>query len=103
LSGEFKGAQIRWTVHQKKSFAIVDTVTKADYLLLSHDEFSILLDRLYLTYIHNPLSADPALACHAAQKLHQWALKMSVFSYHMEHVVGELNNWTGFMTRWVVG
>jgi RNase H-like domain found in reverse transcriptase len=41
LSGEFKGAQLRWTVPEKEGFAFVDTVTKEDYLLLSHDEFSI--------------------------------------------------------------
>jgi hypothetical protein len=28
---------------------------------------------------------------------------MSVFSYRMEHVMGELNYWTGLMTRWGVG
>jgi Integrase zinc binding domain len=27
---------------------------------------------------------------------------MSVFSYHMEHVMGELNYWTDLMTRWGV-
>jgi RNase H-like domain found in reverse transcriptase len=51
LLGEFKGAQLRWTVPEKEGFAIVDTVTKVDYLLLSHDEISILSDHLNLTYI----------------------------------------------------
>jgi hypothetical protein len=37
LSGEFKGAQLRWTVPEKEGFAIDDTVTKVDHLLLSHD------------------------------------------------------------------
>jgi RNase H-like domain found in reverse transcriptase len=37
LSGKLKDAQLRWTVPEKKCFAIVDTVTKVDYLLLSHD------------------------------------------------------------------
>jgi RNase H-like domain found in reverse transcriptase len=49
LSGEFKDAQIRWTVPEKDGFAIVDTVIKVDYLLLSHEEFSILSDHLNLT------------------------------------------------------
>jgi RNase H-like domain found in reverse transcriptase len=62
LSGEFKGAQLRWTVPEKECFAIVDTVTKVDYLLLSPVEFSILSDDLNLTYIYNPPSADPSLA-----------------------------------------
>jgi hypothetical protein len=78
-------------------------VTKADYLLLSHDEFSILSDHLNLTYIYNPLSEDPSLARHVVHKLQRWALKMSVFSYRMEHVMGELNYWTDIMKRWRVG
>jgi RNase H-like domain found in reverse transcriptase len=91
LSGEFKGAQLRWTVPEKEGFAIVDTVTKVDYLLLSHDEFSIMSDDLNLTYIYNPLSTDPTLARHFVHKLQRWALKMSVFFYRMEHVMGELD------------
>jgi RNase H-like domain found in reverse transcriptase len=99
LSGEFKGAQLRWTVPEKEGFAIVDTVTKMDYLLPSHDEFSILSDHLNITYIYNPLSANPTLARRVVYKLQSWALKMSVFSYRMEHVMGELNYWTDLLTR----
>jgi RNase H-like domain found in reverse transcriptase len=77
LSGELKGAQLRCTVPEKEGFAIVDTVTKVDYLLPSHD--SILSDHLNLTYIYNPLSADPTLARHVLHKLQRWALKMFVF------------------------
>jgi hypothetical protein len=74
-----------------------------DYFLLSHDEFSILSDHLNLTYINNPLSADPTLARHVVHKLQRWALKMSVFPYRMEHVMGELKYWKDLMTRWGVG
>jgi RNase H-like domain found in reverse transcriptase len=59
LSRELKGAKQRWTVPEKEGFAIVDTVTEVDYLLLSHDVFSILSDHLKLAYIYNPLSAGP--------------------------------------------
>jgi RNase H-like domain found in reverse transcriptase len=90
FSGEFKGAQLRWTVPEKEGFAIVDTVTKVDYLLLNHGEFSILSDHLNLTYIYNPLSADPTLARHIAHKLQRWALKMSVLFYRTEHVWARL-------------
>jgi hypothetical protein len=71
--------------------------------LLRHDEFSILPDHPNLTYIYNPLSVDPTLARHVVHKLQGWALKMSVFSYRMEHVMGDLNYWTDLMTRWGVG
>jgi hypothetical protein len=99
LSGEFKGAQLRWTVPEKEGFAIVDTVTKVDYLLLSHDKFSILSDHLNLTYIYNPLSADPTLARHIVHKLQRWALKMSVYSYRIDHMMGELNYLIDLMKR----
>jgi hypothetical protein len=69
LSGEFKGAQLRLTVPEKEGFAVVDTVTKVDYLLRSHDEFSILSDHLNLTYIYNPLSTDHTIARHDVHKL----------------------------------
>jgi hypothetical protein len=52
-------SQHRWTVPEKEGFAFVDTVTKVDYLLPSHDEFSILSGHLNLTYIYNPLSVKP--------------------------------------------
>jgi hypothetical protein len=103
LSGDFKGAQLRWTVPEKEGFAIVDAVTKVDYLLLCHDELSILSYHLDLAYIYNPLSADRTLARHVVHKLKRWALTMSVFSYRMEHLMGELNYWTDLMTRWGVG
>jgi RNase H-like domain found in reverse transcriptase len=94
LSGGFKGTRLRWTVPEKEGLAIADTVTKVDYLLLSHDEFSILSDHLNLTYIYNPLLADPTLARHVVHKLQRLALNIAVFSYRMEHVMGELNYWT---------
>jgi RNase H-like domain found in reverse transcriptase len=99
LSGEFKGVQLRWTAPEKECFAIVDTVTKVNYLLLSDDELSILSYHLNLKYIYNPLSADLILARHVVHKLQRCGLKMSVFSYLIEHMMGELNYWTDLMTR----
>jgi Integrase zinc binding domain len=70
---------------------------------MTSSRFSILSDHFNLTYIYNPLSADPTLARYVVHKLQRWALKMSVFSYRMEHVMGELNYWTDLMTRWGIG
>jgi hypothetical protein len=69
LPGEFEGAQQGWTESEKEIFAIVDTVTKVSYLLLSYDEFSILSDNLNLTYIYNPHSTDSTLARQVAETL----------------------------------
>jgi hypothetical protein len=61
-----------------------------------------ILISLNFTYIYNALSADPTIARHVVHKLQRWALKMSVLSYRIEHVMGELNYWTDLMTRWGV-
>jgi hypothetical protein len=82
---------------------VVDTVTKVGYLFLSHDELSILSDHLNLTYIYNPLPADPTLSRHVSHKLQRWRLNMTIFSYRMERVLGELNYWTSLMNRWGLG
>jgi hypothetical protein len=103
LSGEFKGAQQQWTEPEMKGFAIIGTVTNVKYLLLIHDEFSILSDHVNLSYIDNPLPADPTLARHVVHKLQRWELRMYVFSYRREHVMGDLNYWTDLMSRSGVG
>jgi hypothetical protein len=74
-------------------------VTEAYYLLLSREEFLIRSDHLNIAYIYNPLFEDPSLVRHVVHTLQRWALKMSVFSYHMEHEMGELNYWRDLMTR----
>jgi hypothetical protein len=70
--GYFKGSQKRLKIPDKECFAIFDIVTNVDYLLVSDDEFPILPDHLYLTYltyIYNPLSVDPTPDRHAIHKL----------------------------------
>jgi hypothetical protein len=66
-------------------------MAKVNYLLLSHGKISILANHFNLTYIFIPLSAHPTLARHVVHKLQRWALKVSMFSYRMEHVMGELS------------
>jgi hypothetical protein len=100
LSGDFKGTQQRWTVSENSGrFRHRRHSNQGELPSLCHDEFSILSNHLNLTYIYNPLSKDPTLARHVVHKPQRWALKMSVFSYRMEHVIGELNYWTDLMTR----
>jgi hypothetical protein len=92
--------------YQRRKFSLSSTVVvvaRVDYLLLRHDEFSILSDHRNLTNVYNPPPADPTLAHHVLHKLQRWALKMSMFLHRMEHAMGEFNYWTDLMTRWGVG
>jgi Integrase zinc binding domain len=49
------------------------------------------------------MSIDNTTARHVLHKLQCWALKLSVFSYRIEHVAGEFSYWMDLMTRWGVG
>jgi hypothetical protein len=99
-SGRFRGSQERWTIPEKEAFAVIETVTKHSYLLLAAEQFSILSDHFNLKYMYAPLSLDPFLARHTVRKIQRWALKLAAYNYRIEHIAGELNVWTGLLTRW---
>jgi hypothetical protein len=100
-SGRIGGSQERWTIPEKEAFAVIETVTKHSYLLLAAEQFSIhpeqfsiLSNHFNLKYIYAPLSLDPSLARHTVSKIQRWALKLATYNYRIEHIAGELNEWT---------
>jgi RNase H-like domain found in reverse transcriptase/Integrase zinc binding domain len=99
-SGAFKGAELRWGTPEKEGYALVQTVLTFDYLLLRNESFRIFTDHRNLVYIYNPLWVDQTLARHTVHKLQRWALKLSVFNYVIEHIVGEDNVWADLLSRW---
>ncbi len=40
------------------------------------------------------------VAPHIVQKTQRWALQLSEFKFTVEHILGELNTWADFLTRW---
>jgi RNase H-like domain found in reverse transcriptase/Integrase zinc binding domain len=99
-SGAFKGAELRRGTPEKEGYALVQTVLTFDYLMLRNESFRIFTDHRNLVYIYNPLSVDQTLARHIVHKLQRWALKLSVFNYVIEHIVGEGNVWANLLSRW---
>jgi RNase H-like domain found in reverse transcriptase/Integrase zinc binding domain len=99
-SGRFRGSQERWTISEKEAFAVIETVTKHSYLLLAAEQFSRLSDHFNPKYMYAPLSLDRSLARHTVSKILRRALKLTTYNYRIEHIAGQLNVWTDFLTIW---
>jgi RNase H-like domain found in reverse transcriptase len=99
-SGRFRGSKERWTIPEKEAFAVIEAVTKHNYLLLAAEQFSLLPDHFTLKYMYAPLSLDPSLARHTVSKIQRCALKQATYNYRIENIAGELNVWTDLLTRW---
>lgn len=102
LSGAFTGSCAQWSVPEKEGFAVVEAMTKMDFLTYGR-EVTIFTDHANLVYIYDPFGKNPGIARHTACKLMRWALKLSGFRYVIEHVSGDSNVWADMLTRWAVG
>ena len=100
FSGRFTGAMKRWAIVEKEAYAIVITTDKMSWLLKSQNGFALFTYHNNLTYMFNPYRANPNISSHSAAKLVRWALKLSCFTYVIEHIPGEDNVWPDLLTRW---
>lgn len=101
LSGAFKDSSINWSVPEKEGFAIIEAMTKLDYLV-SGSVVWIYTDHANLVYMYDPLGKNPGMPRHTASKLMRWALRMNEFRYIIQHLPGERNVWADMLTRWAV-
>ena len=99
MSGKFTSHSERWSIAEKEGFAIVEAMTKADYIS-SAREVHIYTDHANLVYIFNPYGMNPGVGRHVAQKLMRWEIRLSAFRYVIEFVPGESNVWADILSRW---
>ena len=100
LSGSFVGAMSRWPIIEKEAYAIVVSCDRLDWLFQRADGFSLFTDHHNLLYVFNPGGRQESPSAHSAAKLIRWALRLSAYSYTIEHVPGEENVWADMLTRW---
>ena len=103
LGSEFKGPSRNWSTIEKEGFAIFSTFKTMDYLLMGSDDNHVYTDHRNLLYVFHPTAIEPGLGRHIVSKLQRWALFLSQFPYHIEHVRGEKNVMADMMTRWFAG
>jgi RNase H-like domain found in reverse transcriptase len=73
---------------RKRTFAIVTTCERLDWLLQSVPHFSLFCNHRNLQYIFDLFGQNPQVAKHTANKMIRWALRISTFPYVMEFVPG---------------
>ena len=101
LSGSFKNASSNWSVPEKEGFAIVESMTRLDHIVMGR-QVNIFTDHANLVYLYDPHGKNPGMPRHTATKLMRWALKLSAYRYVVEHLAGERNVWADMLTRWAV-
>ena len=100
LSGSFRKSAASWSTPEKEGFAIVESVTRLDYLLLRPSGFWLFTDHKNLTFIFNPFATHPTMAKHVANKIERWSMKLAAFRYQIVHITGEENVWADLLSRW---
>ena len=101
LSGSFRNASSNWSVPEKEGFAIVESMTRLDHIVMGR-QVNIFTDHANLVYLYDPHGKNPGMPRHTATKLMRWALKLSAYRYVVEHLAGERNVWADMLTRWAV-
>ena len=95
----FTRASSYWSIVEKEAFAVVESMTRLEYLKASK-EVSLFTYHANLVYIYDPHGQNPGIRRHMANNLMRWALKLSGFRYVIEHVPAESNVFADMLTRW---
>ena len=99
ISGSFKGAMSRWSVFEKEAFAIVNAMSRLDYLTCC-GLTNIYTDHRNLVFIFDPQRQQPTMPAYLVSKIQRWALILSQFEYIVSHVPGEYNYFPDLISRW---
>ena len=99
LSGQFRGAQLRWGIPDREGYAISISCEKFAHLLIRERGFVIFTDHRNLTYIFNPSGAVSNMAKPQADCLERWAMFLRCFSYNVVHIEGGNNVWADMLSR----
>ena len=97
MGGNFKGAQLHWSVIEKEAYPIVQACDKLAYLLQRPQGFRLYCDHRNLIHVFAP---SATIKKHIKGKLLRWALKLMEFRYTIAHIDGPHNVWADMISRW---
>ena len=101
VSGAFKGSASNWSMPEKEGYAIVESMTRFDYITMGRT-VHIFTDHINLLSMYDPAGTGQNLPRYAVNKLMRWAIKLTAFKYVIEHIPGEQNYWADLLSRWGV-
>jgi hypothetical protein len=100
VSGPFTPPALAWSILEKEAYAVVETITKHDYILLNSDSFDVYTDCRNLVYLYAPSVVNSSVRRFTSQKLERWAMQLGGYTYTIHHIAGDDNVWPDLMTRW---
>lgn len=100
VSGSFRGSSARWTMPEKESYAIIQSVIRLAHILVAANEFSVFTDHKNILFMFAPHKFNTNVARHVVHKVQRWAIRLSEFNFTVEHIPGVDNVWADMLTRW---
>lgn len=97
ISGNFKGAQLNWSVPEKEAYAIVEATDRLRQLLIRPQGFVIFTDHKNLIFTYDPMSVKKL---NVRARIDRWVLKMRGYRYTVRHIAGIENLWSDLLSRW---
>eukprot|EP00918_Siedleckia_nematoides_P001275 GHVU01003020.1.p1 GENE.GHVU01003020.1~~GHVU01003020.1.p1 ORF type:complete len:854 (-),score=104.12 GHVU01003020.1:472-2895(-) len=98
ISGEFKGAQLRWSTPEHEAYAVVSTLQRYRHICYRPKGVIVLTDHGNLAFLLNtaPSSKLPPIA---VRKMHRWYCEIMSLPYRIRYIPGEHNDWADMLSR----
>ena len=100
LSSVFKGSQVRWPTVEKEAFAVVEGISRLEYLLIRERGFHLYTDHHNLTYIFRPQALGVSKRS-SLDRLARWSISLSAIPNCIISLIARTDNvWADLLTRW---
>lgn len=98
-SGDFKGAQLRWSTFSQEAWGLIDTIETFSNFLFSYTQpFHVWTDHKNLVYIFN---TDKFTARkQTSDRVQRWSFMLSRYNFILHHIAGETNLMPDILSRW---
>ena len=90
-SKKFANSEVNWNIVEKESFAILHNVKHFHHFLIGQN-FTIKCDNRVVSYLRDKNSPR-------SKKMLNWALQLSDYDYHVEHIPSKNNNIADCLSR----
>eukprot|EP00918_Siedleckia_nematoides_P015623 GHVU01033821.1.p1 GENE.GHVU01033821.1~~GHVU01033821.1.p1 ORF type:complete len:257 (+),score=17.26 GHVU01033821.1:363-1133(+) len=99
MSGQFKGAQLRWSTLEREAYAVRTVLLRFEFLFYRRKGIIILTDHRNLEFLLGKESKKD-FPPYVKDKLYRWYLTIMSIPYRIRYLPGEANDWADLLSRW---
>eukprot|EP00918_Siedleckia_nematoides_P066316 GHVU01144213.1.p1 GENE.GHVU01144213.1~~GHVU01144213.1.p1 ORF type:complete len:2874 (+),score=227.32 GHVU01144213.1:1224-8624(+) len=100
ISGQFKGAQLRWSTLEREAYVIRTILLRFEHLCYRTKGVIILTDHRNLEFLLGRDTQNPNFPQFVKDKLYRWYLSIMSIPFRIRYLPGESNDWGDLLSRW---